>query len=68
MRQSEDATPAATGRTLRMSGVQGTVAGLSGAPDRAQGRFAPSVVRSNEERERRHRERAIAAWLRDLAR
>jgi hypothetical protein len=32
-------------------------------------RFArPSVQRSDEERARRHRERTIAAWLRDLSR
>jgi len=31
-------------------------------------RERPSARRSEEERLRRHRERAIAAWLRDLAR
>ncbi len=31
-------------------------------------RIAPSIERSRQERERRHRERAIAAWLRDLSR
>jgi len=51
-----------------MADVRGTVEGLSRAPAGTGGRFAPSVERSNQDRERRHRERAIAAWLRDLAR
>jgi hypothetical protein len=34
--------------------------------DRGDGR--PSARRFEEERRRRHRERAIAAWLRDLSR
>jgi len=63
-----DSQAATTGHTLQMADVRGTVEGLSRAPAGTSGRFAPSVERSNQDRERRHRERAIAAWLRDLAR
>ncbi len=60
-RRVED-EPRTKGRTMRLTDVGGAV------PKAKQGRFAPSVERSLEERERRHRERAIASWLRDLSR
>jgi hypothetical protein len=51
-----------TGRTLRMTDVRESFR------TERKARFVPSEQRSSEDRERRHRERAIAAWLRDLAR
>jgi len=52
---------------MRMPDVTGPITGLSGHAG-SSGRFTPSVERSLKDRERRHRERAIAAWLRDLGR
>jgi hypothetical protein len=49
------------GRTMRLTDVGAMAAG-------PRSRFTPSVERSKQDRERRHRERAIAAWLRDLSR
>ncbi len=60
-RRVED-EPMTKGRTMRLTDVGGV------APKAKQARFAPSVERSRQERERRHRERAIASWLRDLSR
>ena len=59
-RRIED-EPAMKSRTMKLTDV-----GAVGT--KQQGRFVPSAERSRQERERRHRERAIAAWLRDLAR
>ena len=60
-RRVQDQPRTVTSRTLRLEGV-----GAMPAPPK--GRFKPSADRSQAERERRHRERAIAAWLRDLSR
>jgi len=67
VQRSADDQRVTTGNALRMSDVRGTLPRLAGG-DRRQSRFAPSAERSMQDRERRHRERAIAAWLRDLSR
>lgn len=53
------------GRTLRLEGVGRRVPAVPDEPPAR--RFRPSAERGRFERERRHRERAIAAWLRDLS-
>jgi hypothetical protein len=61
-------TDGLTGRAMRVEGVGNAVPRASTPPSWSRQRPAPSVRRSDEERERRHRERAIAAWLRSLNR
>jgi hypothetical protein len=61
-------TERTTGRTLRLTGVGTAVPPGVTAPSWSQQRPRPSARRSDEERERRHRERTIAAWLRSLNR
>ena len=63
-RTSEDSKA----RSMRVSGVGTTVPSGTVPPAWAQDRRRPSRLRGDEERERRHRERAIAAWLRSLSR
>jgi hypothetical protein len=56
-------------RTMRMSVPVDPVRDDGRPTTPREPRFArPSVVRGDEDRARRHRERAIAAWLRDLSR
>jgi hypothetical protein len=57
-----------TGRTMRVSGVGTSVPRGAPPPAWSQPGTKPSARRSAEERERRHRERTIAAWLRSLNR
>jgi hypothetical protein len=54
----------ANGRTMRLTGVGKSPPPPAFMPQQAR----PSSRRSDEERERRHRERAIASWLRSLSR
>ena len=61
MQRRVEEQPTTKGRTMRLTDV-GT------AVPKPKGRFVPSVERSEQARARRHRERAIAAWLRDLSR
>ena len=61
-------TEGSTGRTMRVAGVGKSMQAMTASPSFASRRTAPSVRRSDEERERRHRERTIAAWLRSLNR
>lgn len=57
------------GRTLRLTGVGQRMPAVPEDPaPMGAVRRRPSAERGRFERERRHRERAIAAWLRDLAR
>lgn len=60
MTQQADAT------VIRRPVVTGPVAPASGSA--ATARQRPSFRRSQEARERRHREREIASWLRSLSR
>jgi hypothetical protein len=57
-------------RSLRVGEPGDTVRRAPDPANPSESRFArpPSARRGDEERARRHRERAIAAWLRDLAR
>jgi hypothetical protein len=61
-------TDGPTGRAMRIEGVGHAISRATAPPSWSRQRPAPSVRRSDEERERRHRERAIAAWLRSLSR
>jgi hypothetical protein len=64
----QQASEGTTGRTLRIGGVGQTVPHASAPASWSQQRPRPSARRFDEERERRHRERTIAAWLRSLSR
>jgi len=65
----ERAADAATLRiTALVAGTPSLVPPAAAEERRRTGRFRPSAERSMADRERRHRERAIAAWLRDLSR
>ena len=61
-------TEGSTGRTMRVTGVGTSVPASAMPASWSKQRPAPSARRGIEARERRHRERAIAAWLRSLNR
>ena len=66
----QQATGGSAGKTLSLTDVGRRVPlpGESAPPSRQRRFERPSERRSGEDRERRHRERAIAAWLRSLER
>ena len=57
-----------TGRTMHVSGVGRTLPASAMPSSWSQRSPRPSERRSDEDRERRARERTIAAWLRSLSR
>ena len=58
----------ASGRTMRLTGAGKLNPSGAVAPSWVQQRPRPSARRTDEDRERRARERTIAAWLRSLSR
>ena len=55
-------------RTYRLTGVGRSVPPSAVPKAFTQQRPRPSALRTDEERERRHRERTISTWLRSLSR